>query len=34
MRKDIFASDIGTEHIVGLAGSGAKDGVALAHDGL
>lgn len=27
----IFASNIGSEHIVGLAGSGAKDGVALAH---
>src|SRR6478736_9326921 len=27
----IFASNIGAEHIVGLAGSGAKDGVALAH---
>src|SRR5436305_12473221 len=26
----IFASNIGSEHIVGLAGSGAKDGVALA----
>src|SRR5881227_628941 len=27
----IFASNIGSEHIVGLAGSGARDGVALAH---
>jgi solute:Na+ symporter, SSS family len=27
----IFASNIGSEHIVGLAGSGCKDGVALAH---
>jgi SSS family solute:Na+ symporter len=27
----IFASNIGSEHIVGLAGSGAVDGVALAH---
>lgn len=27
----IFASNIGSEHIVGLAGAGAKDGVALAH---
>jgi len=27
----IFASNIGSEHIVGLAGSGATDGVALAH---
>src|SRR5436853_7484039 len=27
----IFASNIGSEHIVGLAGSGAKDGAALAH---
>src|ERR1035437_7322234 len=27
----IFASSIGSEHIVGLAGSGAKDGVAMAH---
>lgn len=27
----IFASNIGSEHIVGLAGSGAKNGVALAH---
>jgi SSS family solute:Na+ symporter len=27
----IFASNIGSEHIVGLAGSGAKSGVALAH---
>jgi solute:Na+ symporter, SSS family len=27
----IFASNVGSEHIVGLAGSGAKDGVALAH---
>ncbi|MEI6654910.1 MAG: sodium:solute symporter [Verrucomicrobiota bacterium] len=27
----IFASNIGSEHIVGLAGSGAKDGMALAH---
>ena len=27
----IFASNIGSEHLVGLAGSGAKDGVAMAH---
>ena len=27
----IFASNIGSEHLIGLAGSGAKDGVALAH---
>ena len=27
----IFASNIGSEHIVGLAGSGATSGVALAH---
>jgi solute:Na+ symporter, SSS family len=27
----IFASNIGSEHIVGLAGTGAKDGVAMAH---
>src|ERR1019366_3325457 len=27
----IFASNIGSEHIVGLAGSGATDGIALAH---
>ena len=27
----IFASNIGSEHVVGLAGSGAKDGVAMAH---
>jgi SSS family solute:Na+ symporter len=27
----IFASNIGSEHIVGLAGSGASDGIALAH---
>jgi SSS family solute:Na+ symporter len=27
----IFASNIGSEHIVGLAGSGAKDGVTMAH---
>jgi SSS family solute:Na+ symporter len=27
----IFASNIGSEHIVGLAGNGAKDGVAMAH---
>jgi len=27
----IFASNIGSEHIVGLAGSGASDGVAMAH---
>ena len=26
-----FASNIGSEHVVGLAGSGAKDGVAMAH---
>ena len=27
----IFASNIGSEHLVGLAGSGAEDGVAMAH---
>src|SRR5215204_7821686 len=27
----IFASNIGSEHVVGLAGSGATSGVALAH---
>ncbi len=27
----VFASNIGSEHLVGLAGSGATDGVALAH---
>src|SRR5512136_2724269 len=27
----IFASNIGSEHVVGLAGSGAVDGVAMAH---
>jgi SSS family solute:Na+ symporter len=27
----IFASNIGSEHLVGLAGSGATSGVALAH---
>ncbi|MGB2821553.1 MAG: sodium:solute symporter [Phycisphaerae bacterium] len=27
----LFASNIGSEHIVGLAGSGAKDGMAMAH---
>lgn len=27
----IFASNIGSEHVVGLAGSGATDGVAMAH---
>lgn len=27
----IFASNIGSEHVVGLAGSGASDGVAMAH---
>ena len=27
----IFASNIGAEHLVGLAGSGATDGVAMAH---
>ncbi len=27
----IFVSNIGSEHIVGLAGSGARDGVAMAH---
>ena len=27
----IFASNIGSEHIVGLAGTGASDGVAMAH---
>ena len=27
----IFASNIGSEHIVGLAGSGCTDGVAMAH---
>ena len=29
--SSIFASNIGSEHVVGLAGSGATDGVALAH---
>ena len=29
--SSIFASNIGSEHIVGLAGSGATDGVALGH---
>jgi solute:Na+ symporter, SSS family len=27
----IFASNVGSEHVVGLAGSGAADGVAMAH---
>ena len=27
----IFASNIGSEHLVGLAGAGATSGVALAH---
>jgi SSS family solute:Na+ symporter len=27
----IFTSNIGSEHVVGLAGSGATDGVAMAH---
>src|SRR6202050_1346804 len=27
----IFASNIGSEHVVGLAGGGATDGVAFAH---
>ena len=27
----LFASNIGSEHLVGLAGSGARDGVAMAH---
>ncbi len=26
-----FASNVGSEHVVGLAGSGATDGVAMAH---
>src|SRR5690349_23900341 len=30
----IFASNIGSEHVVGLAGSGASDGVALASHAL
>src|SRR6188472_2222611 len=30
----IFASNIGSEHVVGLAGSGATDGVAMAHHEL
>src|ERR1700720_3385121 len=30
----IFASNIGSEHVVGLAGSGAADGVAMAHSDL
>src|ERR1700733_4638962 len=30
----IFASNIGSEHIVGLAGSGATSGVAMAHHEL
>ena len=29
--SSIFASNIGSEHLVGLAGAGATDGVALAH---
>ena len=29
--ESIFASNIGSEHLVGLAGSGATDGVAMAH---
>ncbi len=29
--SSIFASNIGSEHLVGLAGSGATDGVAMAH---
>jgi SSS family solute:Na+ symporter len=29
--SSIFASNIGSEHVVGLAGSGATDGVAMAH---
>ena len=31
MGASIFASNIGSEHLVGLAGSGATDGVAMAH---
>ena len=27
----IFVSNIGSEHVIGLAGSGAQDGVAMAH---
>ena len=27
----IFAANIGAEHLVGLAGTGAKDGVGMAH---
>ncbi len=27
----IFATNIGSEHLVGLAGSGATDGVSMAH---
>ena len=27
----LFASNIGSEHLVGLAGTGAKDGMAMAH---
>ena len=27
----IFAANIGSEHLVGLAGTGAKDGVGMAH---
>ena len=30
----IFASNIGSEHVVGLAGAGATTGVALAHGAL
>lgn len=29
--SSLFASNIGSEHLVGLAGSGATDGVAMAH---
>lgn len=29
--SSIFASNIGAEHLIGLAGSGAKDGMAFAH---
>ena len=31
MAASIFSSNIGSEHLVGLAGSGCTDGVAMAH---
>ncbi len=30
----VFASNIGSEHIVGLAGTAAKNGVAMAQDAI